>query len=92
MQNFDKSLRIRFNTTDGFVRDYDRTRYLVLFGGEKYDFIYNRIRYLIGVKSGITILFLIIMQKFKRKINTYHNGYYSQEIWKLLPTSIFKRV
>ena len=29
-------------------------RYLVLFGSEKYDFIYNRVRYVIGVKSGIT--------------------------------------
>ena len=26
---------------------------LVLFGGEKYDFIYNRIRYLIGLKSAL---------------------------------------
>ena len=36
------------------VRVYDETRYLVLFGSEKYDLIYNRIRYLVGVKSGIT--------------------------------------
>ena len=49
-----KSLRIRFDKIDGFIRAYDGTRYLVLFGGEKYDFIYNRIKYLIGVKSGIT--------------------------------------
>ena len=48
---------------DGFLRLDDRTRYLVFLGGEKYnDFIYNRIRYLIGLKSGITLLFLIIMQ------------------------------
>ena len=39
--------------TDGFIRVYDGTWYLVLFGDEKYDLIYNRIRYLIGVKSGI---------------------------------------
>ena len=26
----------------------------MLFGAEKYDFIYNRIRYLVGVKSGVT--------------------------------------
>ena len=50
-----KPLRIRFDKIDGFIRVYDRTRYLVLFGDEKYDFIYNRIRYLIEVKSGITI-------------------------------------
>ena len=41
------------NSGDAFIRVYDRTRYLVLFGSEKYDSIYNRIRYLIGVKSGI---------------------------------------
>ena len=35
-----KSLRIRFNKID------DGTRYLVLFGSEKYYSIYNRIRYL----------------------------------------------
>ena len=49
-----KPLRIRFHKIDRFIRVYDGTRYLVLFGSEKYDFIYNRIRYLIGVKSGIT--------------------------------------
>ena len=37
-----------------FIRVHDGTRYLVLSGGEKYDFIYNRIRYLTGIKSGIT--------------------------------------
>ena len=33
---------------------FDGTRYLVLIGSEKYGFIYNIIRYLIEVKSGIT--------------------------------------
>ena len=47
-------LRIRFDKIDGFVTVYDLTRYLVLLGGEKIGFIYKRIRYLIGVKSGIT--------------------------------------
>ena len=32
---------------------YDMTRYLVLFGSEKYDSIYNKIRYLMSVKSGM---------------------------------------
>ena len=31
--------------------------YLVLFGGKKYDFIVNRILYIIGIKSGITCYF-----------------------------------
>ena len=30
-----KPLRIRLNKVDGFIRIYDRTRYLVLFGPEK---------------------------------------------------------
>ena len=28
---------------DGFIRGYDGTRYLILFGSEKYDSIYDRI-------------------------------------------------
>ena len=31
-----KSLHIRFNKIDGFIRIYDGTRYLTLFGSEKY--------------------------------------------------------
>ena len=49
-----KPLRIRFDKVDEFIRLYDGTRHFVLFGSEKYDFIYNIIRYLIRVKSGIT--------------------------------------
>ena len=60
-----KHLHIRFNKIDGFIRVFDGNRYLVLFGGEKYDFICNRIRYLIGVKSDTKYVFLIIMQKLK---------------------------
>ena len=44
-----KRLRIRFDKIDGFIRIYDRTRYLTLFGSEKYDAIYNRIGYLISL-------------------------------------------
>ena len=49
-----KPLRIRFDKVNGFIRIYDETRYLVLFGPEKFDAILNRIRYLIVVKSGTT--------------------------------------
>ena len=49
-----KPLRIRPNKVDGFIRVYDETRYLVLLGGEKYDFIYNKTFDLIGAKSDIT--------------------------------------
>ena len=58
-----KRLRIKFNELDGFFRDYDGIRYLTFFDSEKHDAIYNRIRYLISQKSGITYVFLIIMQK-----------------------------
>ena len=34
-----KRLHIRFDKIDGLIRVYDGTRYLVLFGSEKYDSI-----------------------------------------------------
>ena len=49
-----KSLRIRFDEVDRFIRLYVGTKYLVLFGSEKYEAIYHRIWYLIGQKSNIT--------------------------------------
>ena len=50
----EKPLCIWFEKIDGFVKIYDRIRYLVLFGPERYDAIYNRIKYLKSKKSGIT--------------------------------------
>ena len=67
-----KPLRITFNKIDGVIRVCDETRYLVLFGAEKYDFIefiYNRIRYLIEIKSGIT--YVISHDYAKIKIDSY---------------------
>ena len=61
----EKLLRIRFSKIDGLIRIYDGNRYLTLLGSEKYDAIYNRIRYLISLKSGITYIFLTITQKSK---------------------------
>ena len=52
-----KPLRIMFNKVDEFIRVYYGTRYLVLFGPEKYDAIYNRIKYVISQKNGITFVF-----------------------------------
>ena len=60
-----KPLRVRFYKIDGFIRVYDGTRYLVLFGAEKYDSIYKRIRYLIGIKNGITHVFSVINVRLK---------------------------
>ena len=72
----------RFNKTDGFIRIYDGNRYLVLFGPEKYDTIYNRTRYLISLKSSITYTFSHYFVKIKvdshdslpmEKILTFYN-------------------
>ena len=49
-----KPLRIKIDKVDRFIIVFDETRNLVLFRSEKYDLIYNRIRYLIAVKGGIT--------------------------------------
>ena len=64
-----KPLRNRFDQVDGFIRVYDGTRYLVLFGPEKYDAIFDRFRYLISQKSGVTY---VIPHNFVRiKIDSY---------------------
>ena len=52
-----KSLCIMFDKTDVFIRDYSGNKYFVVFGLEKYDVIYDRIIYLIGLKSSITYVF-----------------------------------
>ena len=62
-------MRIRFDKIDGFIRVYDRTRYLVLFGREKRDLIYNRIRYLIEIIIGIS--YVISHSYAKIKIDSY---------------------
>ena len=64
-----KPLRIRFDKIIGFFKAYDGTKYLVLFGVEKYDFIYSRIRYLIGIKSGIK--YVISHNYANIKVDTY---------------------
>ena len=38
-----KPLRIEFYKIDGFIRTHDGTRYLILFGSEKHDAVYDRI-------------------------------------------------
>ena len=54
-----KPLLIMFDKVDGFISDYNGTKYLVLFRLEKYNAIHDTIRYLIGLKSGK------VMQKSK---------------------------
>ena len=56
-----KPFRISFGKTYGFIKMYDVTRYLILFGSERYDAIYDRIRDLISKKGGITDSIIIIL-------------------------------
>ena len=60
-----KPLRIRFDKIHGFIRVYNETRNLVLFGPEKNEVIYNRIRYLISKKIRITYVFHDYYAKIK---------------------------
>ena len=53
------------NKTDQFIGTYNGTRYLVLFGPEKYDAIYNRIRYLLSLKTSIRYVFSHYCTKIK---------------------------
>ena len=78
-----KTLRVRFDKIDGITSVYKRTRYLILFGGEEYDFIHNRIRYFTGVKSGTTYVISQNYAKIKvdscdslalEKARTFHNA------------------
>ena len=66
-----KPLHIRCDKIDGFIRFYDGTRYLVLFEPEKCGFIY-RVRYLMGVKSGI--IYVICHNYAKIKVESYHTS------------------
>ena len=67
-----KPFRIRFHKIDGCIRIYDGTRYLALFDSGKYDAIYDRIRYLISPKSGITYIFSHYFVKIE--VDFYDSG------------------
>ena len=60
-----KPLRITFFKIDGIIRIYDGIRYLTLCGSKEYEAIYNRIRYFISQKSGITYIFSHYFAKIK---------------------------
>ena len=66
-----KLLRISFDKVDGFISVYDGTRCSPLFGSEKYDFIYIRIRYFLRVRSGIA--YVISHNYAKVKVNSYNS-------------------
>ena len=71
-------MRIRFDKIKGIIRIYDGTRYLTLLGSEKYD----KIRYLISLKSSTPYMFSHYSAKIKvdsfdslptEKTLTFHN-------------------
>ena len=73
-------MHIRFDKIDGLIRIYDGTNYLVLLGPEKYDAIYNKIRYLITLKVGIAYRKVLILHNvvtlIKSVLNKDKNHYY----------------
>ena len=60
-----KPLRIRFDKIDGFIKIYDGTRYLVLFGPERYYGINDWIKYTISKKIGVTYIISHNFSKIK---------------------------
>ena len=75
-----KPLRVRLNKVYGLIRVYDGTRNLVLFGPEKYDAIYKRIRYFIGQKIGITYA---ISHNYARLKTYSYNSFPPEKTWAL---------
>ena len=65
-------MRVRFDEIGRFIRVYDGTRCLLLFGAKKYDSINNMIRYILGVKSGITDV--ISHNYAKIKVDSYQSS------------------
>ena len=68
-----KPLHISFNKVDRFIRVFDGTRYLILFGPEIYDAIINSIRYLLGVKSSITYVIAYVVLPMKLMSSTWNH-------------------
>ena len=69
----EKQLCIRFSEIDGFIKTHDGIRYLVLYGLERYNANYNRIRYFIIKESGITD---IISPKFVKSTQLIYIIFY----------------
>ena len=65
-----------------YIEFYDGTRHLIFFGSEKYDAIYDGIRYIISLKAVSHVFFFSLLRKNQswflwfftyRKILTLHN-------------------
>ena len=61
--NGTKTLHIMSVEVNRFIRDYDVTKYLVLFGLETNNAICDRTRYFIGLKIGIADIFLTVFER-----------------------------
>ena len=66
-----KPFRIRFNKIDEFIRIYDGTKYLILFGSKTYGAIYNRIRYIISISLKSSITYVFSHYYAKTKVDSY---------------------
>ena len=66
-----RSLRIRFDNIIRFIKIYDGTRYLVLFGPKRYDEISDSNKHIISKKSGITYIFSHNFAKIK--VDSYNS-------------------
>ena len=57
-----KPLRIRLYKIDGSIKIYDRIKYIALFNNHfTFDWICDKIKYLISEKSSITDVLIILM-------------------------------
>ena len=77
-----KPLQIMFNKVDDSIREFGGTKYLVLFGVEKYNAIDYRIRYLTGLKSGNSYNFFLNYAKSKF-IHDYYNIFLEKSSYQL---------
>ena len=70
-----KPLRISFDKIDGIIRTFHRTTYLTLFGSEKYEAIYHKIRYLFNTKLDKSICHAMIHIESVFNKDTIHYYY-----------------
>ena len=71
-------MHIRFGKIDGFIRIYDGTADLTLFGSEKYEAFCNKVGYLISLKFGFIYVFSYYLGKisYPSVLNKDKNHYY----------------
>ena len=83
-----KTLQIRFDKINGLIRIYNGTRYLTLFASDIYSASYNRISYLISLKSSIKHIFSLYYVKIKVKSYFQSQSYSYLFIEKILTSYV----